>query len=71
MLKFLVNYALHTEEYSKMIVKIVGFKVGKDRSACYYKVDLAEMQTEQEIEAALGHHLNLALKKSDFVSVRK
>jgi len=63
-----------------MIVKIVGFKVGVDRSTCYYKVtipdvDLYTQKYDEEerlsIELKLGHYMRLALEKSDFVSVRQ
>lgn len=69
-----------------MIVKIVGFKVGKDRSTCYYKITIPEFSDETEvltykkkmyfsmnelIEKEVGHYMRLALEKSDFVSVRK
>ena len=70
-----------------MIIKIVGFKVGKDRSTCYYKVDVpkpnsleweiskgsdkSNKEFEKGIEAVIGHYMWMALKKSDFVSVRK
>ena len=53
-----------------MIVKIVGFKVGRDKSTCYYKVDVANYHPD-DAEVKLGHYLRLALEKSDFVSVRK
>jgi len=63
-------------------VKIVGFKVGVDKSTCYYKVDTPVLEPhsfdwqmsgvkEEDVERALGHYLLLALRKSDFVSVRK
>jgi len=70
-----------------MIIKIVGFKVNVDRSTCYYKVDVPEPLTldwglrkgldktdkefTKEIEQVIGHYMWLALKKSEFVSVRK
>ena len=69
-----------------MIVKIVGFKVDRDKSTCYYKIDipekgsldygvrkgnLSEKAFDEILDEMLGHKLMLALKKSDFVSVRK
>jgi len=69
-----------------MIVKIVGFKVGKDRSTCYYKLEIPEFSDETKaltykgkmyfsmnelVEKTVGHYMRLALEKSDFVSVRK
>jgi len=68
------------------MVKIVGFKVGKDKSACYYKIEIPEYDDEKKIilhkgkmyfsineliEKQIGHYMRLALEKSDFVSVRK
>jgi len=52
------------------IIKIVGFKVGKDKSTCYYKVEV-NLEDELDAKDSLGHYMFLALKKSDFVSVRK
>lgn len=66
-------------------IKIVGFKVGEDRSTCYYKVpDVpfgafeaiavkgdSQEEKDKEVEKVLGHYLYLALKKSDYVSIRK
>lgn len=59
-----------------MNVKIVGFKVNVDRSTCYYKVeipdvDFVRVNGRKEIEKKLGHYMRLALEKSDFISVRK
>lgn len=55
---------------------MVGFQVGKDRSTCYYKLDLDslkgnDVQDEAVIDMQLGSLLRRALLKSDFVSIRK
>jgi len=53
-----------------MIIKIVGFKVGQDRSMCYYKLILDEPLDDFDT-MKLGRKMKQALEKSDFVSVRK
>jgi len=69
-----------------MIIKIVGFKVGRDRSTCYEKIevpnpgsldwgirkgDLTEKEFREKIERIIGREMWKALLKSDFISVRK
>ena len=47
-----------------MTIKIVGFKVGRDRSTCYYKVEIEGLEV-REINEKLG----IAMRKASRITV--